>query len=122
MPDNPIDPTNPITTKPAPPSPRIDWRKIWLFTFLSFMANLALQSWDTWERIRYRDDLTEVVHRIQNQTSPQAQERQSQAIEAIIVEIDCNSRQAFQDALDALADQGIIEPGSIIVTENCTPD
>jgi hypothetical protein len=98
--------------------PRINWRTVWLITFLSFMLNLGLQAWDKIDRLAYRDDLGVVLDQIQRQTSPEAQEEQRNAINEIIITIDCNTREAFQEALDALADE-VLEPGAVVVTDNC---
>lgn len=57
---------------------------------------------------------------IKDQTSPEALAQQQRTINAILVRVDCNTRQAFQDAIQQLVDLGITEAGSIrIVTAQC---
>lgn len=68
-----------------------------------------------------RAEVQEVLEVVRRQTSPEAQARQRDQIEAIIVTIDCNTRVAFQEALDTLAAQGVLQPGAVTVVENCPP-
>ena len=61
-----------------------------------------------------------LVERVDEQTSPEAQIRQQQQIDAILVKVDCNTREAFQDAIRQLVELGIPEAGSIrIITAEC---
>lgn len=62
----------------------------------------------------------ELVARIEAQTSPAAQARQTAAINGILQRVDCNTRAAFQDALHQLVGLGIPQAASIdILTKQC---
>lgn len=39
-------------------------------------------------------------------------------VKGIILTVDCNTRHAFQEALDAL-DDAVLEEGAVVVTRNC---
>lgn len=91
-------------------------------------AQFGIDLWDEWRDERENDkrdearaEVAEVLDVVRRQTSPEALTRQREQIEAIIVTINCNTRAAFQEALDVLAHQGILSPGSITVVENCPP-
>ena len=59
----------------------------------------------------------EVVHFVQEQTSPARQKQQEKLLNELLVQIDCNAAARLQDGFDALAMQGLIKP--VNVTENC---
>lgn len=57
---------------------------------------------------------------IESQTSPEAIARQKAQVEDIIGIIDCNQRQALQDALQGLVDRGILSPKDVVtITRAC---
>lgn len=57
---------------------------------------------------------------IETQTSPEAIARQKAQVEDIIGIIDCNQRQALQDALQGLVDRGILSPSDVVtITRAC---
>ncbi len=65
-------------------------------------------------------EVRRLARRIEEQTSPEAQLRQQQAINSILTRIDCNTRQAFTEAIQALVQLGIPEAASVsIVTAQC---
>lgn len=79
---------------------------------------------DIWDEVRdegARDEVQRVLMVIEEQTSPEAQARQQDEVQGLILLIDCNTRYAFQEALDAL-DDSVLEPGAVVVTENCPTD
>lgn len=60
---------------------------------------------------------------IRSQTSPERQLAQRQAVDRIVLTIECNNRQAIQDALDLLEERGVIQPGDAsIVGGTCKGD
>lgn len=65
-------------------------------------------------------DTNEIVKTIEDQTSPEAQERTKEAINGIIFRVNCGTREAFEDAIDGLIKQnpGILR-GTITITDNC---
>ena len=96
-----------------------------LLQLVIVMVSLSLiaQSYNTWQATRTSNNTNKVVHKIEDQTSPEAIAKQQEAINGIIVQLDCNQRKAFQDALNVLADQGILKPGGInVVTDNCNKE
>jgi len=63
-----------------------------------------------------------IVRDIEQRSSPEAQAERDALLDALILRIDCNQRQAFQDTLDALVAQGVLEPGSVeVLDDRCTP-
>lgn len=57
---------------------------------------------------------------IEAQTSPEAIARQKAQVEDIIGIIDCNQRQALQDALQGLVDRDILNPEDVVtITRAC---
>lgn len=65
-------------------------------------------------------EVRRITRKINEQTSPEAQLRQQQAINTILTRIDCNFRQAFTEAIQALVDLGIPEASAVsIVTAQC---
>lgn len=63
----------------------------------------------------------QVLFAIKDQTSPEAQKRQAQAINAVLVQVDCNTREAIQDGIRQLVTLGIEDAGAVrIVTAECT--
>lgn len=65
-------------------------------------------------------EVRRLARTIEEQTSPEAQLRQQQAINSILTRIDCNTRQAFTEAIQALVQLGIPEAASVsIVTAQC---
>lgn len=62
-------------------------------------------------------DTNRVVGYVREQTSPEAQKRQENLLNGVLVTIDCNGASRLQKGFDALSEQGLIGP--IDVTQNC---
>lgn len=87
------------------------WMKRALFGLLTMLAiTFMILLW-------LANDNHSVLGTIKRQTSPAAQKRQQDAVNDIVITIDCNNRKATQDAINQLAAQGIIK--SIDVTAAC---
>ncbi len=66
------------------------------------------------------DENHAILETVEEQTSPEAIARQKAQVEDIIGIIDCNQRQALQDALQGLVDRGILDPSDVVtITRAC---
>lgn len=102
-------------------------RRLVVLLLVFLVGNMGFDFWDEWrdeiengKRDDARQEVQALLAVIEEQTSPEAQAAAQDAVQAIILTIDCNTRQAFQEALDALADE-VLEPGAVLVTDNCPP-
>jgi len=64
------------------------------------------------------EDTNEIVRDIERRSSPETLEERDALLDAIVLRIDCNQRQAFQDTLDALEERGVLEEGAVEVLDD----
>lgn len=58
-----------------------------------------------------------ILEDIARQTSPERARQQEEFLNGVLVKIDCNNRQVTQDAINQLAEQGLVDP--IDITAMC---
>lgn len=62
----------------------------------------------------------QVLQKIEDQTSPEAQQRQQNLIDLIIDRVDCRNQAALQRTIDVLVERDVLEPGDVqAITEAC---
>ena len=61
----------------------------------------------------------EALEILRKQTSPERQAQQAEAINEIILRVDCNSRDAISDALDELERNGVLQGPVTVLTAEC---
>jgi hypothetical protein len=101
---------------------------------VSLILSLGVQAYNTSQVSQQTTKLTELsrsnrklgdsnrltLKAIQDQTSPEAIARQKAQVEDIIGIIDCNQRQALQDALQGLVDREILNQEDVVtITQAC---
>lgn len=65
-------------------------------------------------------EIQELADRIEQQTSPEAQQRQQQVIDSIISLVGCNNEDTIQRLVDVLVERGVLEPGLLaVITDEC---
>lgn len=67
--------------------------------FVSQLINSGVDIWVEINRQESRDDIRATLALIEDQTSPEAQERNQATINEVILRVDCNSRAAIEEAL-----------------------
>ena len=115
------------------------WEKLSLETLLrvlvvSLILSLCVQAYNTAQVKQQTTKLTQLsrsnrqlgdnnrltLKAIQEQTSPEAIARQKAQVQDIIGIIDCNQRQALQDALQGLVERDILNPEDVVtITRAC---
>lgn len=102
------------------------WRRLWGVTFGLLVCFLALGSFtvaEIHENNTKRDHqiagLEDIAADIDAATGPEAQARQALVIQQLVDAIDCSQRAAFQEALDVLVEQGILEQRIIVRPTDC---
>lgn len=61
-----------------------------------------------------------VLRTIEQQTSPEAVERQQRLVDGIIDVVDCNNQAALQRVIDVLVEREVLEPGDVkAITDAC---
>lgn len=85
------------------------WRNLWVLTFAVLVGFFALGVFtlaEIKENNNKRDqqiaDLQDIAEDIDAATSPEAQEEQAVAVKNLVIQIDCNTRGAFQEAIDQI--------------------
>lgn len=119
------------------------FRRVWDFLtidrlfrvlILSMLFSLCLTTYNTAQVQRQQDQIHKATETltglvvsnrktltiVETQTSPEAIARQKAQVEDIIGIIDCNQRQALQDALQGLVERGILDPADVVtITRAC---
>lgn len=95
------------------------YRKPFMILVIVLCISLISQGVSNLIGLSISSDTNKVVGYIDDQTSPERQAEQEAALNSILITIDCNVRISFQEALDELERQGILEPDSVVITDNC---
>lgn len=113
---------------------RISLESLLRILVVSLILSLGVQAYNTSQVSQQTTKLTELsrsnrklgdsnrltLKAIQDQTSPEAIARQKAQVEDIIGIIDCNQRQALQDALQGLVDREILNQEDVVtITQAC---
>lgn len=102
------------------------WRRLWVLIFAILIGFLGLGAHTVVEihenntkRDRQIEDLNEITEDIDRATGPEAQDQQRAIIQQLVDAIDCSQRAAFQEALDALVAEGILNQRIIVRPTDC---
>lgn len=79
------------------------YRRPFLVLVVIICLSLLAQSFGTWLTWNVADDTNKVVTDIDFRNSPETQEKQKELLDAVVKRLDCNSRQAIEDALNEIA-------------------
>lgn len=87
---------------------------------ISLIITVGLGAFNTAQLRTLASDNHKLLVSVEEQTSPEAIARQKAQVEDIIGIIDCNQRQALQDALQGLVDRGILDQADVVtITRAC---
>lgn len=87
---------------------------------LALLVLTVVERSDTTELRRVADTNAEGLEILKRQTSPERQQQNEQRIQQIIMAVDCNNRDAIEDVITGLEDEGLFAHGSIqVITPEC---
>lgn len=102
------------------------WRRLWAVTFSILVVLVGLVGLgvaEIHENNAKRDqqiaDLRAISENVDAVASPEAQARQRENIAQILVQVDCNQRDALQDVVDGLQENGILNNPITVITPEC---
>jgi hypothetical protein len=62
----------------------------------------------------------DILRAIEQQTSPEAQQRQADLIDLVIDRVDCRNQASLQRTIDVLVERGVLRPGEVrAITDAC---
>jgi hypothetical protein len=64
--------------------------------------------------IRDLEDVQRILEVVEDATSPETQRKQAEALQGILIRIDCDNRAALEELGTALVEAGVIEPVSLV--------
>jgi hypothetical protein len=103
-----------------------NWRRLWGATYTAFVLFFSLGVGTVLQihennvkRDQQIADLKAIAEDIDAATSPEAQANQAKVVQNLVVQIDCNQRDALQEVIDGLRENRVLSAPITVLTPEC---